>query len=432
MKKNKIDIITMGCSKNLVDSEQLIKQLLVNGYTVEHEPEVLNGEIVVINTCGFIGDAKEQSINKILEAVDAKNKRKVKKVFVMGCLSERYLKELKEEIPEVDSFYGKFGWKQLITDLGKSFHKDISSERGLTTPTHYAYLKISEGCNRKCSYCSIPIMTGKHKSRTIEDIIREVEWLVSQGVKELQVIAQDLTYYGKDIYKQNKLAELVDRMAKVKGIEWIRLHYAYPTDFPLDLLPVIRDNDNVCKYIDIALQHISDNMLSQMRRGITKDQTLKLLETIRREVPGIHIRTTLIAGHPNETEQDFNELIEFVKEQRFERLGAFPYSHEEGTYAFEHYQDNIDDTTKQERLDTIMALQEKIALEANEEKIGEKVKVIVDKLENNYYIARSQYDSPEVDPEILIKDDQELEIGKFYQAKITGAMPFELFAEIIE
>ena len=432
MKKNKIDIITMGCSKNLVDTEQLIKQLLVNGYTVEHEPETLNGEIVVVNTCGFIGDAREQSINKILEAVDAKQKRKVKKVIVMGCLSERYLDELRTEIPEVDAFYGKFGWKQLISDLGKSFRTDLALERGLTTPKHYAYLKISEGCNRKCSYCSIPIMTGKHQSRPIEEIIQEVEWLASQGVKELQVIAQDLTYYGRDLYKQSKLAELIDRIANVDGIQWVRLHYAYPTDFPLDILPIIRENKNVCKYLDIALQHISDHMLSDMRRGITKKGTLELIETIRKEVPGIHLRTTLIAGHPNETEEDFQELIEFVKQQRFERLGVFPYSHEEGTYAYQNYQDNIDDETKQFRMETIMEIQEKIALEANEEKIGRIIPVLIDRLENNYYIARSEFDSPEVDPEILIKNDVELRVGEFYNVKINEAMPFELFAEIIK
>lgn len=431
MKKNKIDIITMGCSKNLVDTEQLIKQLLVNGYTVEHEPEILNGEIVVVNTCGFIGDAREQSINKILEAVDAKNKRKVKRVYVMGCLSERYLEELRTEIPEVDAFYGKFGWKQLISDLGKSFHTDVSMERGLTTPKHYAYLKISEGCNRKCSYCSIPIMTGKHKSRPIEDILKEVKWLASQGVKELQVIAQDLTFYGKDLYKKNGLAELIDEIANVEGIEWVRLHYAYPTDFPLDILPVMRNNKHVCKYLDIALQHISDHMLSDMRRGITKEGTIKLLQKIREEVPGIHLRTTLIAGHPNETEEDFNELLDFVKEQRFERLGVFPYSHEEGTFAYDNYEDNIDDETKQIRLETIMEIQEKIALEQNEAKIGQIIPVLIDKLENNYYIARSEFDSPEVDPEILIKNEQELTIGEFYKVKINEAMPFELFAEII-
>lgn len=431
MQKNRIDIITLGCSKNLVDSEYLIKQLVNNGYTVEHDPEKVNGEIVVINTCGFIGDAKEESINTILEVAEAKKNRQVKKIFVMGCLTERYMDELKLEIPEVDGFYGKFNWKNLIADLGKSFNADIELERGLTTPKHYAYLKISEGCNRQCSYCSIPIMTGKHKSRAIEDVIAEVKWLVSQGVKEFQVIAQDLTFYGLDLYKANKLPELIEKIAQVKGVEWIRLHYAYPAQFPMDLLRVIRENNNVCKYLDIALQHISDNMLSKMRRGISKQQTLDLLKKIREEVPGIHIRTTLIVGHPGETEEDFLELIEFVKQQRFERMGAFPYSHEDGTFAYKAYDDDVDYDIKQNRLNLLMQVQEKIALEDNEKKINQTLRVIVDKLEDNYYIARSEFDSPEVDPEILIKNtDEQLRIGEFYNVKITEALPFDLFAEL--
>lgn len=431
MQKNKIDIITLGCSKNLVDSEYLIKQLVSNGYTVEHDPEQVSGEIVVINTCGFIGDAKEESINTILEVAEAKKNRQVKRIFVMGCLTERYMDELKQEIPEVDAFYGKFNWKNLIADLGKSFNNDIALERGLTTPKHYAYLKISEGCNRQCSYCSIPIMTGKHKSRAMEDVVAEVEWLVSQGVKEFQVIAQDLTFYGLDLYRVNKLPELIEKVAQVKGVEWIRLHYAYPAQFPLDLLRVIRENKNVCNYLDIALQHISDNMLAKMRRGITKQQTLDLLNKIREEVPGIHIRTTLIVGHPGETEEDFQELVEFVKQQRFERMGAFPYSHEDGTFAYKSYDDDIDYDIKQNRLNLLMQVQEKIALEGNERKINKNLRVIVDKLEDNYYIARSEFDSPEVDPEILIKSDHvELNIGDFYDVKITEALPFDLFAEL--
>lgn len=430
MRKNKIDIITLGCSKNLVDSEMLMRQLVSHGYTVEHEPEKLNGEIVVINTCGFIGPAKEESINMILKAVDAKNKRKVKKVFVMGCLTERYMEELRTEIPEVDNFYGKFGWKALLADLGKSYNSELGKERSLTTPKHYAYLKISEGCNRKCSYCSIPLMTGKHQSRTIEDIEKEVRWLVSQGVKEFQVIAQDLTYYGIDLYRENKLAELLEKIADIDGVEWIRLHYAYPAQFPKDILRVMREKPNICNYLDIALQHISDKMLSSMKRAITKKQTLELLETIRKEVPNIHIRTTLIVGHPNETEEDFEELVKFVEEQQFERMGAFPYSHESGTFAYDNYLDDVDAETKHDRLNKLMEMQEKIALRHNEDKIGKTMRVIIDKIENNYYIGRTEFDSPEVDPEVLIEktDETELEIGSFYNVKITEALPFDLIA----
>lgn len=431
MKKNRIDVITLGCSKNLVDSELLMKQLLSNGYTVKHDPEVPEGEIAVINTCGFIGDAKEESINMILEFAEAKKERRLNKLFVMGCLTERYMEELRAEIPEVDNFYGKFGWKQLIGDLGKSYNQDISLERSITTPQHYAYLKISEGCNRTCSYCSIPIMTGKHKSRRIEEIEGEVRALVASGVKEFQIIAQDLSYYGLDLYRETKLPELVERLAKIDGVEWLRLHYAYPANFPLDLLRVIRENKNVCNYLDIALQHISDNMLTKMRRNISKEKTYKLIETIRNEVPGIHLRTTLMVGHPGETDDDFEELKHFVKDIRFERMGAFPYSHEDGTYAYDHYKDEIADNVKQERMDELMALQERIALETNESKIGQIFRVIVDKEEDNYYIGRTEFDSPEVDPEVLIEKDQELKIGEFYDIKITAAQPFDLYGKVL-
>lgn len=431
MKKNRIDVITLGCSKNLVDSELLMKQLLSNGYTVKHDPEVPEGEIAVINTCGFIGDAKEESINMILEFAEAKKERRLNKLFVMGCLTERYMEELRAEIPEVDNFYGKFGWKQLIGDLGKSYNQDISLERSITTPQHYAYLKISEGCNRTCSYCSIPIMTGKHKSRRIEEIEGEVRALVASGVKEFQIIAQDLSYYGLDLYRETKLPELVERLAKIDGVKWLRLHYAYPANFPLDLLRVIRENKNVCNYLDIALQHISDNMLTKMRRNISKEKTYKLIETIRNEVPGIHLRTTLMVGHPGETDDDFEELKHFVKDIRFERMGAFPYSHEDGTYAYDHYKDEIADNVKQERMDELMALQERIALETNESKIGQIFRVIVDKEEDNYYIGRTEFDSPEVDPEVLIEKDQELKIGEFYDIKITAAQPFDLYGKVL-
>lgn len=431
MKKNRIDVITLGCSKNLVDSELLMKQLLANGYTVKHDPDKPEGEIAVINTCGFIGDAKEESINMILEFAEAKKARKLSKLFVMGCLTERYMDELKAEIPEVDNFYGKFNWKMLISDLGKSFKQDIALERSITTPKHYAYLKISEGCNRTCSYCSIPIMTGKHQSRPIEEIEEEVRNLLAAGVKEFQVIAQDLSFYGYDNYKQAKLPELIERIAKIEGVEWIRLHYAYPANFPYDLLRVMRENDNVCKYLDIALQHVSDNMLTKMRRNISKQATYDLMKRIREEVPGIHLRTTLMVGHPGETKKDFEELLQFVNDMRFERMGAFPYSHEDGTYAYDNYKDSISDATKQERMDLLMSAQEKIAFETNEEKIGKTLKVVVDKEESDYYVGRTEYDSPEVDPEVLIKKNKMLNIGEFYNVKITDAQSFDLYGEVI-
>ena len=431
MKRKTIDIITLGCSKNLVDSEHLMRQLEEAGFCVAHDAERPKGQIAVINTCGFIGDAKEESINMILEFAQAKEEGNLEKLYVMGCLSERYLKELAIEIPQVDKFYGKFNWKELLQDLGKAYHEEFHIERTLTTPKHYAYLKISEGCNRACSYCSIPIMTGKHQSRPIEEVEQEVRHLVAAGVKEFQVIAQDLSYYGLDNYKQAKLPELIERIAKIEGVEWIRLHYAYPANFPYDLLRVMRENDNVCKYLDIALQHISDSMLKKMRRNITKEQTYDLMQRIREEVPGIHLRTTLMVGHPGETHKDFEELLQFVKDIRFERMGAFPYSHEDGTYAYAHYNDEISDAVKQERMDVLMALQERVALETNEQKIGKTLKVIVDREESDYYIGRTEYDSPEVDPEVLIKKNEILNIGEFYSVKVSGAQPFDLYAEVI-
>lgn len=431
MKKNKVDIITLGCSKNLVDSELLMKQLIANGYTVAHDPEKADGEIAVINTCGFIGDAKEESINMILEFAEAKKQRKLNKLFVMGCLTERYMDELRAEIPEVDQFYGKFAWKTLMADLGKSYHQDIALERSITTPSHYAYLKISEGCNRTCSYCSIPIMTGKHQSRSMDEIEEEVKRLVASGVKEFQVIAQDLSFYGLDLYKEMKLPELIERIARIDGVKWIRLHYAYPANFPYDLLRVIRENDNVCNYLDIALQHISTRVLKDMRRNITKEETLALLRKIREEVPGIHLRTTLMVGYPGETEAEFDELLHFVKEVRFERLGAFPYSHEDGTHAFTHHEDDISYTIKQDRMNELMAVQERIAYEVNEQKMDAILNVIIDKEEGDFYIGRTEFDSPEVDPEVLISKDKKLKIGEFYKVKITGAQPFDLYGEVV-
>ena len=431
MRKNKVDIITLGCSKNLVDSEQLMRQFVANGYTVEHDPHKINGEIVVVNTCGFIGDAQEESINMILELGEQKQKGRIGKLFVMGCLSERFLKDLEKELPEVDRFYGKFNWKELISDLGKSYHQELATERVLTTPRHYAYVKIEEGCNRTCSYCSIPIITGAYQSRPMDEIVDEVRGLVAQGVKEFQMIAQDLTFYGLDRYKRMALPELVERVSDIPGVEWIRLHYGYPSHFPYDLLPVMRERDNVCKYMDIALQHISDPMLKMMRRNITKAETYELLERMRREVPGIHLRTTLMVGHPGETEQDFEELIRFVKDIRFERMGAFAYSHEEGTYAYQHYKDEIPQEVKQDRLDYLMRVQEGISADVNASKVGQTFRVIVDREEEDFYVGRTQYDSPEVDPEILISKDTPLSPGSFYQVKVIDAQAFDLYGKVL-
>ena len=431
MRKNKVDIITLGCSKNLVDSEQLMRQFVANGYTVEHDPHKINGEIVVVNTCGFIGDAQEESINMILELGEQKQKGRIGKLFVMGCLSERFLKDLEKELPEVDRFYGKFNWKELISDLGKSYHQELATERVLITPRHYAYVKIGEGCNRTCSYCSIPIITGAYQSRPMDEIVDEVRGLVAQGVKEFQMIAQDLTFYGLDRYKRMALPELVERVSDIPGVEWIRLHYGYPSHFPYDLLPVMRERDNVCKYMDIALQHISDPMLKMMRRNITKAETYELLERMRREVPGIHLRTTLMVGHPGETEQDFEELIRFVKDIRFERMGAFAYSHEEGTYAYQHYKDEIPQEVKQDRLDYLMRVQEGISADVNASKVGQTFRVIVDREEEDFYVGRTQYDSPEVDPEILISKDTPLSPGSFYQVKVIDAQAFDLYGKVL-
>jgi len=430
MIKNKIDVITLGCSKNLVDSERLMRQLVANGYTIEHDPQQPRGEIAVINTCGFIGDAKEESIGTILSFVEAKKKNRLRKLFVMGCLSERYRKELEQEIPEVDKFYGKFDWDGLISDLGKSYHNELSTGRMISTPHHYAYLKISEGCDRTCSYCSIPLITGKYKSRPIGEIEDEVRHLVAGGVKEFQLIAQDLTYYGLDLYQSMKLPELVERISDIEGVRWIRLHYAYPAHFPTDLLRVMRERDNVCNYLDIALQHISDHILQLMRRNISKQQTIDLIKLFREEVPGIHLRTTMMVGHPGETQEDFEELVDFVRQTRFERLGAFPYSHEEGTYSDRHYIDDVSAETKQQRMDALMDVQEEIALSVNESKVGETMKVIIDREEEDYFIGRTEFDSPDVDGEVLIEKTQPLTTGEFYDVKIQSALPFDLLGTI--
>lgn len=429
-----VDIITMGCSKNLVDSEQLMNQFSEHGFKVYHNPDEMHGDIAVINTCGFIGDAKEESINMILELCELKNEGKLSQVFVMGCLSERYLQELQEEIPEVDEYYGKFNWKNLLNDLQSEYNEQHASERILTTPKHYAYVKISEGCDRKCAYCAIPIITGSHKSRPMEEILNEVKLLVSQGTKEFQVIAQELTYYGIDLYHKQMLPELIERMAAIPGVEWIRLHYAYPTHFPMDLLRVMREHPNVCNYLDIALQHISDHMLSRMQRHITKQETINLIDAMRREVPGITIRTTLMVGFPGETEEDFNELLDFVRQARFDRMGAFAYSEEEGTYAAENYDDDVPEDVKDERLDQLMTIQEGIAAELSEEKVGQTFRVIIDRREGDYFIGRTEHDSPEVDCEVLINanEQQLLTIGNFYNVRINDFEGFDLFGEVVE
>lgn len=427
-----VDFITLGCSKNLVDSEHLMRQMQAAGYRVRHDAPNPDGDIAVVNTCGFIGDAKEESINMILRLVQRKQQGKLKQLFVMGCLSERYLKELQIEIPEVDKFYGKFNYNELLTDLGKQFHPDFGLERVQTTPRHYAYVKIAEGCNRFCSYCAIPLITGRYRSRPMDDVVAEVRWLVSHGVKEFQIIAQDLSYYGTDLYKSLKLPELVERLSDIDGVEWLRLHYAYPAQFPFDILRVMRERDNVCNYLDIALQHISDHMLQKMRRHIGKSETYDLMRRIRDEVPDIHLRTTLLLGHPGETEADVEELKQFVRDIRFERLGAFAYSDEDGTFANQHYKDDIAFDEKQRRVDQIMSIQENIAAEINAQKIGRTLKTIVDRREDNYFVGRTEYDSPEVDGEVLIDAaaNSAVEIGNFYNVEIDSADTFDLFGHV--
>lgn len=433
MKKNQIDIVTMGCSKNLVDSETLMKLFEDNGYHCVHDPKRPQGEIAVINTCGFIEDAKQESIDTILEFIQAKEEGRLRKLYVMGCLSQRYQKELEAEMPEVDKFYGKFNYKELLKELGKADVPACSGTRHLTTPHHYAYIKISEGCNRRCAYCAIPIITGKHVSRPMNEILDEVRQLVADGVKEFQIIAQELTYYGVDLDGKHHITELISRMADIPGVKWIRLHYAYPNQFPLDLLDVMREKPNVCKYLDIALQHISDNMLNRMHRHVSKQETIDLLKTIRERVPGIHIRTTLMVGFPGETQEDFHELLEFVRTQRFERMGAFAYSEEEGTYSANNYEDDVPAEVKQRRLDELMILQQEISAEVEAEKVGKILKVIIDRKEGDYYIGRTEFCSPEVDPEVLIKaGEKRLRVGCFYKVKITQSEEFDLYGEVVK
>ncbi len=437
--KHTIDVITMGCSKNLVDSEQLMRRFQAIGYDFYHNPDQLHGDIAVVNTCGFIGDAKEESIQEILDLCARKDDGELERIFVMGCLSERYLQDLKAEIPEVDRFYGKFDWKDMINDLETESASEANmpeviekaQQSTLHTTGHFAYIKISEGCNRKCAYCAIPIITGPHKSRPMEDILDEIERLVKDGVHEFQIIAQELTFYGVDLYHEQKIAELIEKIAAIPGVEWVRLHYAYPAQFPMDLLRVIRENKNVCNYLDIALQHISDNMLARMHRHITKDETIALIKKMREEVPGICIRTTLMVGFPGETEEDFQELMDFTRDVKFDRMGAFAYSEEDDTFAAINYEDDIPDEIKQDRLDRLMALQQEISAELLEKKVGQTCKIIIDRQEGDWFIGRTEQDSPEVDCEILIPaSSNTLAIGHFYDATITRAEEFDLYAEI--
>ena len=428
MKKNKIDIVSLGCSKNLVDSEHLMRQFQAAGYHVAHNPDRIDGETVVVNTCGFIADAQQESIDTILQLGEAKRQGKIRNLIVMGCLSERFRADLMDALPEVDRMYGKFDWKNMLADLGKSYREDLASERYLTTPPHYCYLKISEGCNRFCAFCAIPLITGRHTSIPMGDLLDEVRHLTAKGVKEFNVIAQDLSSYGTDIEGRMMLPELIDNMAQIEGVDWIRLHYAYPTQFPYDILPVMAKRDNVCSYLDIALQHISDKVLTNMRRHINRQETLNLLARLRREVPGIHIRTTLMVGFPGEGEQEFEELMDFTREARFERMGAFAYSEEAGTWAAQHLDDDIPQEVKQERLQRLMALQEEISQDIQQHKVGQTLRVIVDREDEDYYIGRTQWDSPEVDPEVLISKEKPLAIGEFAQVRITEALPFDLVA----
>lgn len=431
MNQTKINLISLGCSKNLVDTELLMKQLDANQFQVTCEEENSDARTIIINTCGFIGDAKEESIDMILQYVEAKKTGKIDKLFVMGCLSERYREQLSDEIPEVDHFYGKFDWKAIVNELQKDYKPDFKNLRMVTTPKHFAYLKISEGCNRSCSYCAIPIITGKHVSRPMEDIIEEARNLVAEGVKEFLVIAQDLSYYGHDLYNESKLAELIDELSKIDGLEWIKLHYAYPTQFPYGILKLMRENPKVCRYLDIALQHSSDNMLKLMRRGIDRSKTVDLINRIREEVPGITLRTTMLVGHPGETEEDMEDLKNFVRDMKFERLGVFPYSNEEDTFAAINYDDNIPLEEKERRKEEIMLIQQDISLEANKKRLGEEIKVVIDRKDGDYYYGRTEFDSYEVDPEVLIPTDNgSLTIGNFYNVKITDCEDYDLFGVV--
>lgn len=432
MARRKVDVVTLGCSKNLVDSERLMKQLADAGLQVTHDPaSVTPGDIAIINTCGFIGDAKEESVNTILEYAALRSEGHIKKLFVMGCLSERYRSELAAEIPEVDAWYGKTDWGGIVRDLVRQYPATAPYDRLITTPRHHAYLKIAEGCNRFCAFCAIPLITGRYRSREISELEEEVRLLTARGVKEFNIIAQDLSAYGSDLTGgKSRLAELVSRLSDIKGVEWLRLHYAYPAGFPLDVLPVIAQRDNVCLYLDIALQHISDPVLKAMRRKIDRQGTLDLLREIRSQVPGIHIRTTLMTGFPGEGDKEFAELMDFVSDMRFERMGAFAYCEEEGTYAADHFKDSIPAEEKQRRLDLLMASQEEISLDIQQQKVGQTLKVMIDREEPSHFVGRTEWDSPEVDPEVLVEKAPGLKVGEFASVKITEALPFELIGRL--
>ncbi|MDA3952574.1 MAG: 30S ribosomal protein S12 methylthiotransferase RimO [Bacteroidales bacterium] len=426
----RVNVITLGCSKNLVDSESLMLQLESNGFRVAHDSNK-PAEIVIINTCGFINDAKKESIETILQYEDLRNKNKIEKLFVFGCLSERYKENLEKEIPLVDKYFGVYDLKDLIESIGGHFKVELVGERSLTTPKHYAYLKISEGCDRTCSFCAIPLIKGKHQSRPIEDLVREAEFLIRKGVKEIILIAQDLSYYGIDIYKEPKLSELIDKLSDLKGLKWLRLHYTFPAKFPKDVIDVMKVKPNICKYMDIPVQHISDKILSNMRRGITKKQTYELIEYFRKEIPEMVLRTTLLVGHPGETDEDFNELVEFVRFAKFERLGVFTYSEEENTYSAINFKDDIPFSIKQSRMDEIMDIQREISNGLNVNKIGKSFKVIIDRKEGDYYVGRTEFDSLDVDNEVIVKSEKKnLRLGNFYNVKIKSADDFDLIGEI--
>ncbi|WP_297092593.1 30S ribosomal protein S12 methylthiotransferase RimO [uncultured Draconibacterium sp.] len=431
MAKKRVNVVTMGCSKNLVDSEVLLNQLEKGKFEVLHDSNETNFDAVFVNTCGFIHDAKQESIDMILDYAEAKKRGEIDKLYVMGCLSERYHNELEEELPEVDKYFGKFDMKAMVEELKVTYAPEYIYERKITTPSHFAYLKISEGCNRSCSFCAIPKMTGRHKSRTIDSLVKETRYLAKKGVKELLLIAQDLSYYGIDLYGKNQLAELITKVSEVEGIEWIRLHYLYPTKFPMEILPVMRENPKVCKYLDMPLQHISNRVLKNMLRHVTREETEALIAKIKEEVPGVVIRTTMLVGFPGETEEDYNELREFVQEQKFGRLGVFPYSNEDGTYAASKFEDNLPDDVKQARADEIMELQQYISAELNQQKVGKEFDVIIDREESDYYVGRTEFDSPEVDGEVYITTDEELKNGTIVKVKITGAEDYDLYGELI-
>lgn len=428
--KQKVNVVTLGCSKNLVDSEVLLNQLSMDGFEVVHDSND-DSDIVVINTCGFIHDAKEESVNTILQYVGAKSRGDIDKLYVMGCLSERYKGDLEKEVPEVDKYFGKFDLKALVGELKATYRPEYIYERKITTPSHFAYLKVSEGCNRVCAFCAIPGMTGKHKSKSIEDLVRESKYLAKNGVKEILLIAQDLSYYGIDLYGKGMLAELIQKIAEVDGIEWIRLHYLYPTKFPMDILPLFQTVPKLCKYIDIPLQHSSNNVLKHMLRHVTTEETEALLLKIKEEVPGVAIRTTMLVGHPGETEADFEQLKNFIQKHRFDRLGVFPYSHEEGTYGFQKYTDDIPEEVKQARADEIMDIQQRISAQLNEARVGKTLQVIIDREEDEFFVGRTEFDSPEVDGEVLITKDIQLKKGQFVQVEITGSEEFDLYGKVV-